>query len=284
MLAGLSLAACKGRSDEVKPDAAVYSNPLVQGYSDRCAASDWEACRLLGIAYTEGAKEANLPTSPAKASVLFGKACDGGLAAACNNLGLLVAEGLGGERDGPRGQSLFRRACDGGSLLGCRNLGLMLADGRGVPVDSLGATIAFGKACNGGLGFACTNLGMLAAKLRQAAAAPPNANVPAATVAVALWQRGCEGGDPAGCRALGIAYLQGFGVPRGNAPASVWLKRACDGGDGRGCRELADLAKRRGALDEAAEFMAKACRGGEVQACEPQPATSAVPTPKPTAP
>jgi TPR repeat protein len=61
-----------------------------------------------------------------------------------------------------------------------------------------------------------------------------------------------------------MAYLTGRGLPRGGAPARVWLARACDGGDGGGCILLgaleADAAK-------AQALRQRACQLGFQEAC-----------------
>jgi hypothetical protein len=56
-----------------------------------------------------------------------------------------------------------------------------------------------------------------------------------------LWKRACEGGDPAGCRYLGGAYLEGRGFPKGTAAAKVWLQKACEGGDTVACAKIEEL-------------------------------------------
>lgn len=50
-----------------------------------------------------------------KAVELFDKACDGGIADGCNNLGHMYANGKGVKMDMTRAMGYARRACDAGS-------------------------------------------------------------------------------------------------------------------------------------------------------------------------
>src|SRR5262245_29459046 len=127
---------------------------VVKTLDTKCLAKDWEACRNLGVLYSEGAA---VTADPKRAAALFLQACDGGNAAACNNLGLVLAEGIGVVQDPAAARERYQKACDGDNLLGCRNLGLLLDGTRGIPADPAAAAIAFAKACDGKLPFACTN-------------------------------------------------------------------------------------------------------------------------------
>ncbi|MBA2475969.1 MAG: sel1 repeat family protein, partial [Actinobacteria bacterium] len=97
----------------------------------------------------------------------------------------------------------------------------------------------------------------------------------------ALWKQACDGGDPVGCRYLGVAYLEGRGLPEGTAAAAVWLEMACTHGDGPGCRLLAGLhAAGTGVPRDdarAKELLARACEKGDPTACSAAPAPPAVP-------
>jgi hypothetical protein len=54
---------------------------------------------------------------------LYRKACDGGNAQGCNNLGNFYETGRGIAQDHGQAASLYRKACDGGNPDGCNNLG-----------------------------------------------------------------------------------------------------------------------------------------------------------------
>jgi hypothetical protein len=52
------------------------------------------------------------------------------------------------------------------------------------------------------------------------------------------YQHGCNAKDPTSCRQLGVAYLEGVGLPKTAGAAAIWLERACKGDDPIGCRLL----------------------------------------------
>jgi tetratricopeptide (TPR) repeat protein len=82
---------------------------------------------------------------------LFEEACDGGEMKACNYLGYLYAQGLGGSRDRRKARDLYQRACDQGVLSSCASLGSLYQDAG----NSDEARKYFNKACQGGVTEAC---------------------------------------------------------------------------------------------------------------------------------
>jgi TPR repeat protein len=243
----------------------------------QCDAGVAEACRNLGVLYAEGAA---VPVDTARARALFGKACDAGNGAGCNNLGLLHAQGEGGPASPTEARAAYQRACDAGSMLGCRNLGILLGGGRGVDADLSGARAALTKACDGKMPLACTTLGSLEASVVEAALAEAGSGsgkpaAPSATsrAAITAWKRGCDGGDPMGCRELGLVYLRGaWGLPRTPGGAAEFLTLACDHGDGPGCRWLGELtiAGDGRPADRAVGLglVEKACKARDQAACQ----------------
>ena len=81
---------------------------------------------------------------------LFTKACDGGDASGCYNLGIMYDNGQGVKQDYHQAAKLWTKACDGGHASGCYNLGSMYAKGEGVKQDKQKAKELYGKACDGG--------------------------------------------------------------------------------------------------------------------------------------
>ncbi len=77
-----------------------------------CSHGDPGACLTLAVAYGR-AKD------PARAASFFKKACDGGNAVACFNLGASYSNGEGVTRDQSRALSLFQKACDAGYTVAC---------------------------------------------------------------------------------------------------------------------------------------------------------------------
>jgi TPR repeat protein len=64
------------------------------------------------------------------------RSCDGGNAAACNDLGVLYADGEGVPQNSARAAALYQQGCDGGEARGCSNLGVLYENGAGVPQNS----------------------------------------------------------------------------------------------------------------------------------------------------
>jgi TPR repeat protein len=60
-------------------------------------------------------------------------------------------------------------------------------------------------------------------------------------VAVELFRRACTLGQASGCRALGLCYHYGLGVPSDRAQAIAYLRMGCAGGDATGCETLREL-------------------------------------------
>jgi TPR repeat protein len=87
----------------------------------------------------------------AQARTLFGRACDGGEMRACNYLGYLYAQGLGGPQSVQTAREVYQKACDKGTLSSCASLGSLYQDAG----NSEEARKYFQKACNGGLAAGC---------------------------------------------------------------------------------------------------------------------------------
>ena len=55
----------------------------------------------------------------------------------------------------------FTKACDGGNAFGCSNLGTSYFNGEGVKQDKIKAKELFGKACDGGIEDGCKGYAIL---------------------------------------------------------------------------------------------------------------------------
>jgi TPR repeat protein len=73
---------------------------------------------------------------------------------ACNYLGYLYAQGLGGEQDKEKARDVYQKACDQETLSSCASLGSLYQDSG----DKAGARKYFQKACDGGVNEACNML------------------------------------------------------------------------------------------------------------------------------
>jgi TPR repeat protein len=73
----------------------------------------------------------------------------------------MYRDGEGVAKNLDRAADLFKRACDGGGAVGCEDLGSMYLHGDGVPKDRNLAANLFKKACDGGLNRGCEHLSHL---------------------------------------------------------------------------------------------------------------------------
>jgi hypothetical protein len=95
--------------------------------------------------------------------------CGTGDALGCLNLGLLLVEGRGVERDEQRAAQLFTRACDAGQPTACFNLGVALAGQAPSREQAKAALPHFSRACELGVADGCS----AAEQIRAALAASP---------------------------------------------------------------------------------------------------------------
>jgi TPR repeat protein len=76
------------------------------------------------------------------------KACDGGIAVGCFNLGTLYDFAQGVKQDYSKAFEYYKKACDGGEVAGCTILGYSYDNGRGVKQNKSTAKEFYGKACD----------------------------------------------------------------------------------------------------------------------------------------
>lgn len=88
------------------------------------------------------------------------KACSGGVAAACNNLGMLLANVPFALRQ-DQGVSVFKAVCGDTLSTGCTQRGPMVTLRSDVAKDLAAAVTKLSEACSEGEGIACANLGAL---------------------------------------------------------------------------------------------------------------------------
>jgi TPR repeat protein len=259
---------CSKSSGTPPPDDASVGDggldpvELAGRFDRKCVRGDLEACRNLGVMYAEGV---GVSPDPRRATALFGQACNGGNLPACNHLALALSEGMGVERQPAKAVEVYQQACDNGYKLACRNLGLMLRDGRGVTADLVRAEGLLDKACKGGVPFACTNAGDLDA-VRAIKGGPARYKE-----MVAHYKQGCDAGDPTACRQMGIAYLEGKGLPKSTSAAAMWLERACMPDDPVACR-LLGIMKMQGTgiprdVERGKQLLVRACDAKDDEAC-----------------
>ncbi|HEX5045911.1 MAG TPA: tetratricopeptide repeat protein [Gammaproteobacteria bacterium] len=81
-----------------------------------CAGRDPPSCSLVATIFLDR----GIPAELARARELGTFACDSDITLGCTVLGVLLANGLGGEPDLPRARIVLRKACTAGDIDGCR--------------------------------------------------------------------------------------------------------------------------------------------------------------------
>ena len=180
-------------------------------YEKACNAGDEKGCSHLArlndkeqhiasqdpLTIAQIAQEFEKKGDRAKAKELYGKACDGGLAEGCLNLGVLI-------QSNPRkANPLYEKACNGGVVEGCFNLGVAYANGRdGLQQDYTKARQLFKRACDGNLAVGCHGLAVIYAKGKGIRQDLPTAKK--------YFGKACDLGEQDGCD--GYAVLNEKGV------------------------------------------------------------------------
>ncbi len=104
------------------------------------------ACADLGKIYQNGLEGEVVDYE--KALKFNQKACDGGVLAACANLGLMHASGQGTDENFAKAAELFERVCAGAGKFACSNLGVMHLERAGIAEDVQKGLNFLQKACD----------------------------------------------------------------------------------------------------------------------------------------
>jgi TPR repeat protein len=199
----------------------------------------------------------------AQAAVLYRKACDGGDAPGCGNLGHMYEQGIGVAKDVTLAIANYRKACDGGDARTCDYLGDIFYDGELVPGDDAQALTLHGKACDAGIAHGCYQLGFTYDNGIGIPKDEPRA--------AEAYRRACNGGESSGCTRLGTRYEKGTGVLKDESQSADFSQKACEGGDPSGCNNLGEMYEV-GAfvpkdLARAVVFYRKGCERGDAIGC-----------------
>lgn len=128
----------------------------VAALTKACDSGSPSGCNLLGVMYVKGEM---VDADVATAAGLFEKACKGGHAESCFNIGeqlLLSAKGDGA--DDPAALAMLNKACDGDYADGCHYAGLMYRKGQGAETDANKSLKLLAKACSLGANRSCDDL------------------------------------------------------------------------------------------------------------------------------
>jgi TPR repeat protein len=199
-----------------------------------------------------------------KAKAAYKKACDGKVAAACVNLGLLQ------EKQTPPAwkdaAKSYEKACKLGHMKGCNNLGVAYENGAGVSQSFVSARTHFKQACDKKQPTACYNLGLLfsygkGVKLHD-------------QTALGLYRKACTLGEPRGCLYLGFSYGNGWGCKMNGKMAGRYYKLSCSRGSAEGCHSMGILHHTgmiqsvRKDLKKARQYYKSACQMEFASSCD----------------
>jgi TPR repeat protein len=231
-----------------------------------CTTGDLSGCALAGIAYGTG-RGARQDVGHAK--TLEERACAGGNADGCFNLGTAYLLGLIGiVRDSIRAAQLLEQTCKGGHSNACFQLGWNYEVGRTVARDYKRAADFYQQACDA----ARDANDMMGCHFLGSAYDQGRGVREDAAHAAELYYRACQGGNGDGCNNLGQFYQEGRAVPKNASRAALLFDRACQLGNPSGCANLSLLYERgKGVprdLDRAKQLRQQACDLGFSPACK----------------
>jgi serine/threonine protein kinase/TPR repeat protein len=226
-----------------------------------CDGGSAAACNDLGVDYATGDGVAR---DPAKAIALYRRACKGGLPRACANLGWMHFNGEGGvDKDPVLAASFFQRACDGGAAMGCLGVSRAYAEGLGADRNPEQAFLYAEHACNGGAVAGC---------IREERARIEGTGVTKDVQGgLAHLDALCTRREPTVCSELAKIFTQGDGdVHKDPLRAQDYAKKACDLGSKVDCGLSHLSAARDSVMSSHSQFNAgfqAACDGGSATAC-----------------
>lgn len=222
-----------------------------------CEAVGGDVCALAWL---------NPAASPAEQRAALERGCDGGSSLACNNLGAMRAEGLGGLQPNPAlAREAFERACAAGEPAGCNNLGFVAGGFSATARRGPRGAALYKLRCGGPFQVGCAGWGP------RASVVPPG--TPTNEVqAVAALERACTAGLTTACVNLGAFLYTGRAVPRDRPRAEKLFADACFRGDASACGEqgaalLAVRMDHRRDTRAGLAFIERACKGGELDSC-----------------
>lgn len=174
-------------------------------------------CTNLAVAMRDGK---HISVSATKATELFSRACWGGGASACHDLGLAYNKGIGGvARDVPRAHELEVLSCQRGFQRGCASVGVNYLYGTGVSKDVAMAVRFFRHACTNKDQLGCGLLGLMEWEGGGGLSKDPKSGRERMETA-------CRSGSADVCSIL-AEVLKSQGDATG---AAQWNREACDGG------------------------------------------------------
>ena len=266
--------------EEKKKEATAVQNPCPEGFvfaNDMCTRGEAQAhlCNPKDEAdckaqCDKGSAEScfnygrivRQKTSLAAAMPFHKKACDGGFADGCAELGRAMmpdSDDPGVEKQAREVLAILNKACQMGSGRGCDLAGDMLADTDYKQVDIAAAVKSYNRGCDLGEGMACWSLSQMYFKGKVV---PQNADR-----GIELLSKACQGGSADECNDLADVYGKGrHGVAVDHEKAYRWNRRACDL-DATYCAWAALSARASGKDTIAFELAQRGCNVSDDEAC-----------------
>jgi len=197
-------------------------------------------------------------TAPTVDVAALTKACDGGNAVSCRNLGVVYQSGRGAARDVVHAATLYQRACDRNDLEACSRLANLYETGLGVPKDLVHAAALHQSTCDR-RSWNCTGI----ARMYDLGLGVPKDPAHA----LELFRRACDDGNTFGCGKVGAAPPQARTAQPAPAPAaSARPSLVTSSGTGFVVTETGLLLTAYHVVDGAAAILVKCPGGASLQA------------------
>jgi TPR repeat protein len=223
LAAGAGVGACGG-SEKVRGALTALATSQLES---SCEGGSMEGCDALAKQLvTEAGENVELGR---QAIALWTRACEGGLADGCYNLGVAFRKGVAGPPALPAAVAAWEQGCRLDGLRACAELGTALMAGNGVQADDARARLLLTGACDKGHWPACHNLGVL---LSGAGEHP---------AALAALTKACDHDFASSCVNLGAMHSMGRGTPNDQAKAAEIWRKACRLGSTKACGAVKDL-------------------------------------------
>jgi TPR repeat protein len=120
-------------------------------FNQACDSGEMKACNYLGYLYAQGL---GVPPDAETARKIYQKACEQGNLSSCASLGTMYQD----DRKYTEARTYFKQACDGEIYDACNYLGYLYDQGLGGPPDKQMARQIYQKACDGKVTEACERL------------------------------------------------------------------------------------------------------------------------------
>lgn len=241
---GLVLA--DGKCTEPKGTAAYLCAPRDgKECQAQCAKGHAGSCGVAGALFARGG--GGLTKDEKQARELLAKACDGGDAKSCSNVGVLALQGRGGGRDAAFAVKHLDKGCADGDGTSCGMLGVLYNNGEGVSKDAPKAVGLLEKGCDGGYAISCAVASQLLIEGAQGVTKDEKKGLDFA-------KRACSGNEPTSCYIIGSAYDVGSkDTPKNAMLAKQLYFKGCLALDAKACVGQGRLELGQGGSQEAAK-------------------------------